>query len=233
MARKSRGDDDKTASTWLATYGDMVTLLLCFFVLLYSFSTIDAMKFKQVSLSLQSALGGILVGGTSLGPEEDLSGDSLQMEKAFVDIEQYIKQNDLQNAVEVAYEERGLVIRFMDTVLFNPAKAELKPESLRILDKLVQVLQQVPNQVAIEGHTDDLPIRTAEFPSNWWLSTARANKVAEYLIYEQGIAPARISVVGYGEFRPLVPNTSTTHRAKNRRVEILIKKTALGAIEPH
>lgn len=235
MARKSRGEEEKTASTWLATYGDMVSLLLCFFILLYSFSSVDSQKFKQVVISLQEALGGILMGGGAITDGIDAGGSEVeiaQMEDVLAEIQQYIEENGLQGAVVAEYEERGVVIRFMDTVLFDLAKANLKPDSVHILDKLAQVLLKVPNQVAIEGHTDNLPIQTAEFPSNWWLSTARANRVAEYLISGHDVAPERVSVVGYGEFRPLQPNTSAANRAKNRRVEILIKRTEIGAIEP-
>lgn len=234
MARKPK-EEEKTGSTWLATYGDMVSLLLCFFILLYSFSSVDSQKFKQVAISLQEALGGILMGGSSLGDDTMMEGSELeqeQMGQAMLEIEAYIKESGLQGVVAVAYEERGLVIRFMDTVLFDLAKANLKSGSLVILDKLATVLHKVPNQIAIEGHTDNLPIHTAEFPSNWWLSTARANRVAEYLMDQQGIAPERVSVVGYGEYRPLSPNTTAANRAKNRRVEILIKRSAVGAIEP-
>jgi len=235
MARKSRGEEEKTASTWLATYGDMVSLLLCFFILLYSFSSVDSQKFKQVVISLQEALGGILMGGGAITDGIDAGGSEVevaQMEDVLAEIQQYIEENGLQGAVVAEYEERGVVIRFMDTVLFDLAKANLKPDSIHILDKMAQVLLKVPNQVAVEGHTDNLPIQTTEFPSNWWLSTARANRVAEYLISRHAVAPERVSVVGYGEFRPLQPNTSAANRAKNRRVEILIKRTEIGAIEP-
>lgn len=234
MARRRREDEPKQGATWLATYGDMVTLLLCFFVLLYSFSSLDMAKFRQVAISLQSALRGVLVGGVALGPHDVLEDEreQEQLDEAFSEIDRYLQESGLKGAVVVQYEERGLVIRFLDTVLFDLARADLKSEALGILDKISEVLHKVPNQVAVEGHTDNLPIHTSEFPSNWWLSTARANRVVEYFISRCGLSPARLSVVGYGEYRPLVPNTSETNRAQNRRVEILIKKSTVGAFEP-
>lgn len=234
--RRRTAEDTPPASTWLTTYSDLVTLLMCFFVLLFSFSSIDLAKFKQATFSLQNALLGVLDGGAAIDPDEFLgdgnSEEELLMGEAFAEIDEYIREAGLKGAVVVMYEERGLVVRFLDTVLFDMAKANLRPDSLAILDRVARVLQKVPNQVAVEGHTDNLPIQTREFPSNWWLSTARANRVVEYFANQHHIAPERLSAVGYGEYRPLVPNSSAANRAQNRRVEILIKRTSVGAYEP-
>ncbi|NLW16914.1 MAG: OmpA family protein [Firmicutes bacterium] len=223
------------SGSWLTTYGDLVTLLLCFFVLLFAFSTIDAMKFKQVALSLQDALRGVLDGGSSLGPIDNLddySVEEMMMQDAYLQIDAYLEAAGLKDAVAVIHDERGLVVRFLDTVLFDRAKADLRAEALSILDKVAEVLHQVPNQVAVEGHTDNLPIHTQEFPSNWWLSTARANRVVEYFVHKHNIRPERLSAVGYSEYRPIKPNDSEANRAQNRRVEIVIKKSTVGALEP-
>ena len=233
--RRRRREDTPTAATWLTTYSDLVTLLMCFFVLLFSFSTIDAAKFKQVAISLQTALRGVLDGGVSLGPVDVLDEFALEeqlMEEAFLEIDVYLEEAGLKGAVVVMYEERGLVVRFLDTILFPRAKADLRPEASDILDRVAQVFEKFPNQIAVEGHTDNLPIQTWEFPSNWWLSTARANRVIEYFITKHNVAPNRLSAVGYGEYRPLMPNDSENNRAQNRRVEILIKKSTVGALEP-
>ena len=237
MSRRRRrvSEDAPSGGSWLTTYSDLVTLLMCFFVLLFAFSTVDADKFRMVAISLQSALRGVLEGGVSLGPHDVLDKYELEerlMHDAFADVEAFIEEAGLRGAVVAVYEERGLVVRFMDLVLFELAKADLRPEGKVILDKVALVLDRFPNQVAIEGHTDDLPIQTWEFPSNWWLSTARANRVVEYFIRQHQVAPERLSAVGYGEYRPLLPNTSAANRAENRRVEILIKKSALGDLEP-
>lgn len=234
--RRVRRKEEPVQSNWLTTYSDLVTLLMCFFVLMFSFSTVDAAKFRQVAISLQTALRGVLDGGVSLGPQDILEKLDLEeqlMEDAFHEIEAYIQEAGLKGAVVAVYEERGLVIRFLDTVLFDLAKANLRADSLAILDRVAQVLDKVPNQIAIEGHTDNLPIQTQEFPSNWWLSTARANRVVEYFAKQHGITPKRLSAVGYGEYRPLLPNSSADNRAQNRRVEILIKKSTLGDLEPN
>lgn len=237
MSRRKRrsGPLAPDSGSWLTTYSDLVTLLMCFFVLLFAFSTVDASKFRQVAVSLQTALRGVLDGGVSLGPVDVLDEYELEehlMEEAFLEVDAYIEEAGLKGAVVAIYEERGLVVRFLDTVLFARAKADLRTDASDILDKVAQVLEKVPNQVAVEGHTDSLPIQTWEFPSNWWLATARANRVVEYFITKHNIIPGRLSAVGYGEYRPLVPNDSETNRAQNRRVEILIKKSIVGALEP-
>ncbi len=232
--RRRRGISDAPATgSWLTTYGDLVTLLLCFFVLLFAFSTVDAAKFKQVALSLQQALTGVLVGGTSWGEIDELDDrEQLLMQEAYLQIDRYIEEAGLKGAVVAIYEERGLVVRFLDTVLFDRAKADLRTDASGVLDQVAEVLKKVPNQVAVEGHTDNLPIHTWEFPSNWWLSTARANRVVEYFIQKHDIAPERLSSVGYGEYRPIEPNDTEANRAQNRRVEIVIKKSTVGALEP-
>lgn len=236
MSRRRRREPVAPDSgSWLTTYSDLVTLLMCFFVLLFAFSTVDATKFRQVAISLQTALRGVLDGGVSLGPVDVLDEYDLEeklMEDAFLEIDAYLEEAGLKGAVVAIYEERGLVVRFLDTVLFDLAKADLRADALDILDRVAQVLEKIPNQVAVEGHTDNLPIQTREFPSNWWLSTARANRVVEYFARKHNIVPERLSAVGYGEYRPLVPNSSAANRAQNRRVEILIKKSTVGALEP-
>lgn len=237
MSRRKRRSEPTApdSGSWLTTYSDLVTLLMCFFVLLFAFSTVDAAKFQQVAISLQTALRGVLDGGVSLGPDDLLDEYDLEermMQDAFTEIDAYLTEAGLDGAVVTMYEERGLVVRFLDTVLFARAKADLRSDASGILDKLAQVLEKIPNQVAVEGHTDNLPIQTWEFPSNWWLSTARANRVVEYFIAQHNVAPNRLSAVGYGEYRPVASNNSEDDRAKNRRVEIIIKNSTVGALEP-
>lgn len=237
MSSRRRRNQAATADSgsWLTTYSDLVTLLMCFFVLLFSFSTVDAVKFKQVAISLQEALRGVLVGGTSLGDVENLNEydvEQLLMQEAYLQIDTYLQEAGLKGAVVAMYEERGLVVRFLDTVLFERSKANLRHEASDLLDKIAEIMHKVPNQIAVEGHTDNLPIQTWEFPSNWWLSTARANRVIEYFISTHNVMPERLSAVGYGEYRPILPNDSEANRAQNRRVEILFKNSALGALEP-
>jgi chemotaxis protein MotB len=236
----------------------MVTLCLTFFILLYSFSTLDAIKWKSVVSSLQGALGP-LDGGKSIleqaadqipgndgsaarnleaqldpGRVQDLlryQQEMIMLEQVKDKLNQYLGEKGLSASVTVATEERGLVLRFQESVLFKKSRADLLEGSKEVLQEVTSILKEIDNPIRIEGHTDDLPINTPRFPSNWELSTARATNVLRFLIQE-GLPGQRLSAVGYGEFHPLVPNTSETNREKNRRVDIVIIRESLRLNEP-
>lgn len=139
-------------------------------------------------------------------------------------LEEQLAQEIRDNQVKLKMMEKGLVVTFLTDILFDSGKAKVKPEAFVTLDKISKVLQEnVPNlSVAIEGHTDDQPIRYSGWKSNWELSTARALSILHYLVDEKGIAPERVSAVGYGEYRPVASNHTRDGRRANRRVEIVI-----------
>ncbi len=223
------------APLWTQTYGDFMSLLLCFFVLLFALSTIDVARFKEVISSIQGALG-VLEGGprvlqpsdipvpkppTQINPsglvELKLAGLKREIEKKL------IKEKAISpEKVNVRIDERGLVITFLDNVFFDLGSADLRPEMISVLHAVADVLKEIDNSVRIEGHTCDLPIHTPRFPSNWELSAGRAIAVLRYFVEKEGIPPERLIAVGYGQYRPLVPNLDEEHRRKNRRVEIVI-----------
>jgi len=129
----------------------------------------------------------------------------------------------------VGYDERGLVTRMLDSVLFDSGKAQLRAGASRVLDKVAKVLQEVAEQpVGIEGHTDNVPIKYSGWESNQALSVARANAVLNHLVQQHGIDPARLTAIGYGEQRPIASNETAADRQKNRRVEIVILPQASG-----
>lgn len=247
---KSCEDEQENTHLWLLTYSDVVTLCLTFFVLLYSFSTLDAHKWKSLVGSLQGALG-VLDGGKSLLENDSFDSGSIDVDVPENEAEylayleeqkklqaiqqrftQYIEEHNLQGSVTTDIEERGIVIRFQDSVLFPKSSAELHNESRTMLTDLATIFLELGCPIRIEGHTDDLPIHTARYPSNWELSTARATNVLRYLT-EQGIAGILLSAVGYGEFHPIVENTSEENRQKNRRVDIVLIRESLLINEPH
>lgn len=138
----------------------------------------------------------------------------------------------LSDSITVMEQERGLVISFKDTLLFASGSDELTPQARVIITKVGSALKYIPNYIRVEGHTDNLPINTGKFPSNWELSVLRATNVVHILQSNAGIAPNRLSIVGYGEYRPLVENSDTVNRSMNRRVDIVILKKKYDYFEP-
>ena len=238
MARKRKNNnDDDTDSNWMTTFSDMMTLLMTFFVLLYSMSTIDAQKFKAAVSSLRENMG-ILSGGRTMTEQPMVESGSMGSEitpsphqnltVARQEIQQYVQEKNLQDRVNMEMTQRGLVVRFTGQILFEVGEAEIRNEGRDVLDKVATVLKEMPNNVMIEGHTDNLPIDTEEFPTNWELSTARATEVIKYFIEDPGINPKKLSAAGYSKYRPIKPNDSPENRALNRRVEVVILNTTNG-----
>jgi chemotaxis protein MotB len=150
--------------------------------------------------------------------------DSDRLDHAQQVMQAYIDRHHLQRVMYVHRDERGLVVTVMtDHMLFARGAADLLPEETGLLTRVAQVINTVPNQVRVEGHTDNLPIHTAQFPSNWELSVVRATTVLRYF-ESRKVASHRLEAAGYADQRPIVPNDTEQHRALNRRVEIVILK---------
>lgn len=242
--KRRRKKQEINTGRWLITYSDMVTLLLTFFVLLYSMSAIDISRFQKIMNSIQlSFLGytGVLERTTELEDIEDMDnlrpGDleesvtaeelvmlekMRQAEEIVEKVQEFLQEAALEAGAEVRVEERGVVMELPDRIFFEIGQADLKPEALVVLEKLADLFRGLDNRVIVEGHTCDLPIRTERFPSNWELSVGRSVAVTRYLVDRQGLSPERFIATGYGEYQPLVPNDSPTNRAKNRRVTVVI-----------
>lgn len=229
--------DNQNSTSWLTTFNDLVTLLMVFFVLLFTMSTIDAKKISDFQYALQSGLG-ILKEGQRVGikveyeqPVKDMSHIKTQAEgqlksqqkKSMRDIiEKAIASLDDKKGIHVFYTEQGTHLRLEDAILFDFGSAQINPAGFSFLDQISGLIRQIQCPVRIEGHTDNVPIHTKRFPSNWELSTARAVNVVKYFVESCNIQPQRFSAVGYGQSKPLFPNDSVAHRAKNRRVEIVL-----------
>lgn len=229
MARKKRSNSGGLrGDEWLATYSDCITLLLTFFILLYSMSTVDAQKFQQVS----GALNEIMTGSTadSILPYNLYNGNVPLVggetpgngTQTYEGIKQFLSENDLSSTVEMTEDERGVILQLRDSILFEPGKANLIPESIDVLDKISVLIGSLNNSIIVEGHTDNVPHQSSEYASNWELSGARAVTVLRYFVDGKGLNPTRFSSAGYGEYRPIVANSSVENKAKNRRVNILI-----------
>jgi len=161
--------------------------------------------------------------------ELNVSTDMLQMEKLKEVVSN--KLSDQKN-IELTNNERGLTISMPDTVLFDPGSAEIKKIAIPTLTKIAQSLKSTDNQIRVEGHTDNQPINTAEFPSNWELSTARATSVVKFFINNIKFSPTKLSAAGYGEFKPKTTNTTPEGRQSNRRVDIVIMSSGSEIFEP-
>ncbi len=238
MRRRTIKKKKHTTAAWIVTYSDMVTLLLCFFVLLYAFSVLDVGRFQAVLHSLRRTLGVFDEGIPVSGDQHDEFADS-QFENDWEqlgiiedELMEFIDAEQLIEDVWITREYRGLKISFSGRLLFELGKADLTEDAKLVVEIVSDILKEFPNPIRIEGHTDDLPIMTDEFPSNWELSVTRAVRVLRYLIEEKSMDPERFSAIGYGEYWPLVPNTTPKNRALNRRVDIVILRLSLIEIEP-
>ncbi|MDR1133066.1 MAG: OmpA family protein [Synergistaceae bacterium] len=240
MARKKKQESGGGgAPAWLATYGDMVTLVLCFFVLLYSFSTLDAKKWDAVAASMQNAFSLQSGGGGAGSGVNSMIGGSLNENQGNADhptdSDQMYSSNrvlalvqkaltDELNGEEVSVfvSERGVVVALSEQMLFEEGSAKLRPEALRTLYKIGGVLEKLPNDISVEGHTDSgVPLRSI-YIDNWGLSSARASRVTAYLDETAGLPQNRLRAVGMGASAPIVPNISEGNMKLNRRVDIVI-----------
>ncbi len=209
-----------------------MSLLLTFFILLFAYSSIDVGKFEQAIISLRIAFGvsvmeganGVMELQKSFGTGNPPGGNIewARYEEIAQSLEKFFEKMKLKENAKLEINERGLVIRLTGRALFDFGKANIRKDAIPILNEVIKALRKVPNQVAVEGHTDNIPIHTKEFPSNWELSVARAARVVRYFIEVGKISPKRLRAAGYGEYRPLYPNDTPEHRALNRRVEIVI-----------
>jgi chemotaxis protein MotB len=218
---------------WLTTFNDLITLLMVFFVLLFTMGSLDTKMLKEFQYALQSGLG-ILGEGSQVSiavkdsrPKPDMAQIEGEVEpvddqEEATPIDEALKAIAADPGINVRYSNQGAHITFEDFLLFDFGKAVINSGGLKFLEKMTALIQKIPYPVRVEGHTDNVPIHTARYPSNWELSIARAVSVVKYFAESGKINPQRLSAVGYGATRPLVPNDSPANRSRNRRVEIVL-----------
>lgn len=266
MARRKNNQNGNYVSSdrWMITYSDLITLLMIFFVVMYSMSQLDAEKFKALARSLSISLGGgasarvelmdyqgglsiIEKGNSFMDPgnlgtgTDDENGDkgngdaeleAMTLEGIKAKLDQFALANNIEAKLISTLEERGLVVSIQETLLFDSGSAEITPTAHDILEKIASVLAAIPNYIKVEGHTDNLPIHTAKFPSNWELSVLRATNVVHILVDEGKIRSERLSAAGYGEYRPIANNDTIAGRSRNRRVDLVILNSTYDLVEP-
>ncbi len=224
---------------WLISYADFITLLMVFFVVMYSMSSADSEKFKKISQSLSQAFNVDVMQGASQTdmldgiqtpepPVDSMIQDAEvpQVQRLQTKIEALLDGSSQTPDVTVGRDKEGLVIRLSGSYLFDSGRAELKPNALAVLDTIADEIRTVPNDIRVDGHTDSTPIDSPRYPTNWELSTARALAVTRYLTETDGIRSGRVMAAGFGEFRPIAANDTREHRALNRRVEIHVLSSA-------
>ena len=231
------------APAWVVTFGDLMSLLLCFFVLLLSFSEMDRAKYKEVAGSLSKAFGvqrkikafeapkGIKMIAKDFDQEiipphrreEFLRTQERQAIGEELKKEIESRFNDIKDLLQVDVGKDQITIRLMGEAAFRSGSAQLRGELLPLMEKIGYALKGTKGDLIVAGHTDNVPIVGGAYVNNLRLSIARAISVAEFLINQTGIDPGRIATIGFGEYRPMKPNTTKEGRKKNRRVEIVLK----------
>lgn len=250
--RKKTHEKEPNLERWLVSYADFITLLFAVFVTLFAMSVADQQKVQEVKVSIQSAFGM----GQSTAPAfkviESPVGDAFPRlselpvtpqaseEISYAEAEEFVqmkneiqaglKESGAQSKVSLTVDERGLVISLKEAGFFASGSAVVQPEALPLLDEIAGSISGYANAFRIEGHTDNVPVRSSTFPSNWELSTARATNIVHALIERHKFPGSRLSATGYGEYRPIAENTTEAGRRKNRRVDIVMlsSKGALG-----
>ena len=240
--------EEEDTAGWLVTYADLMTLLLTFFVLLFSISNMDLQRFKKAIGAIQVSLGERIPPVALLKLIEkpgfaDARGrrlDTRKKDRKIVleniiglksrdllrDVQRFVRQSDLGENIVVTMKGSKVIIRVTGTILFQSGMGVLNREAIPLIDDIAKIAEHYPEySIRIEGHTDDQPISTPEFPTNWELSAVRATTVLRHLI-EAGISPLRLTATGYGSLIPLAPNDSESNRARNRRVEFVLEKKA-------
>ncbi len=221
---------------WLVSYADFITLLFAFFVVMYAVAIVNTGNYKVLSESVDKAFKGpketqtvpepIQVGEVprTLDPIVlDAAQEAARLQEAADRIEEVLAPYIDAELVEVKRDEFWIAVEMKSGILFASGSAELAPESDPILTKLAEIVRELPeNPLYIEGHTDDVPIKTQEFPSNWELSAARAASVVRRLV-QLGVNPARMAAVGFGEYHPVADNSTEFGRYRNRRVVLVLQ----------
>jgi chemotaxis protein MotB len=243
--------EDKGAPRWVVTFGDLMSLLLCFFVLLLSFSEMDRQKYKMVAGSMAKAFGiqreikandspkGATI--VSLSFDQDLVPQhkreeyiALQaMEALGEELKKALegKLKGLEDKVEIEVNGNQTMIRLQGGATFDSGRARIKPSMVPILEEIGRRLKTTDGDIIIAGHTDNVPIYGGRFESNLKLSIGRAAEVAEFMIDQVGIPPERISTMGFGKYRPAYTNDTEDGREKNRRVEIVLTAIPKNTVE--
>jgi chemotaxis protein MotB len=233
MRRKNKAAKAENHERWLITYADLITLLLVFFIVLYAGSQEDQKKFEALAQGLRSAFHNPAATSGSGGSSAVFTGSGAanaagsQQELADFQsitaiLERVARERGLADRISLRMEPDRIVIGLTSDLLFQSGSATLRPSAGPVLDAVAEALRGKPNEIRIEGHTDNIPINTVEFNSNWELSAARATAVLRELVDRGGLPADRLFAAAYGDARPKADNATAEGRAANRRAEIVV-----------
>jgi chemotaxis protein MotB len=243
MEQETEASSQTGHTRWMVPYADLLTLLLGFFVVLFAASRVETPSHAVTSMESKAAQQDIIPDPAAEPPSQSRNEATTQTAPETPDetaLAQKLEQ-DLQSVkalpgVEIRQQERGLVISLKDSILFAPGSAELSPQARQTLDRLATQLSTAMGgemrPIRVEGHTDNMPITTAQYPSNWELSTARATNIVRYLVTGHHFPSEQLSAAGYGEFKPVENNSSIEGKQKNRRVDIVVLSADAARREP-
>ncbi len=230
MAKKKKCPKE-VSERWAIPYADFLTLLLCLFVALFAMAQSGKQAALEYAQAFAKAFGMRLVPFQETLPKQILPEPVIKraeptergrrIQRQLQELQDMLKRMGLEGEFKIAYEAIGIRLILQEKLLFESGSADIKPEMRPVLDKLYEIIKDLPNSVEVEGHTDSIPISTERFPSNWELSTARASTIVRYFI-AKGINPERLKASGYADTKPMASNTTPEGRAQNRRVEIVI-----------
>lgn len=216
------------APAWLTTFSDLMSLLLCFFVLIVAMSSTDPSEFNKATGSLKGSLGILTEDPSNMEmtmaiftkiSDVDVGEISMAVSK----LRDFVETQKKEESVKVVITSEGIAVRILTPVLFDQGMAEIRPQGMPYLAKIFELAEDWNNKIRICGHTDNTPVQSAMYDSNWELAYARARNVVRFGMNYSRIEPERFSAVSYGEYRPAFPNDSEENRSKNRRIEIFIE----------
>lgn len=237
--KKHAHHEEEGGEAWLLPYSDLMTLLLAVFIVLFAVSQIDAEKAQQMSdqfsgqMMTESYTSSKMSEQEATQKETPESGESEleKMEALKADLDSKIESEHLDSSVSTGIDKRGLVISLSNAIFFEPGSAEIKKENEETLLEIADMVKIMDNYIRIEGHTDNVPMNSSLYPSNWDLSAARASNVVRLFVQKAGVSPEKLIAVGYGEYRPVSDNATEEGRAKNRRIDIIVLSDKYNDLE--
>lgn len=249
MSRKQKHahHEEEAGEAWLLPYSDLMTLLLAVFIVLFAVSQVDEQKAaamsdefteqmmngEYIAAKMSSPAAVVTSPGAASSESGEMKGmtEQEQMEQVKMELDKKLKEQGLDSSVSTGIDKRGLVITLSNAIFFDPGSAEIKPDNEYALIEIANMVKVMDNYIRIEGHTDNVPMNSPLYRSNWDLSAARAANVVRLLTTKTDVAPERLIAVGYGEYRPVSGNDTEEGRAKNRRIDIIVLSSEYDALE--